>query len=50
MGKKGSDDEADSCVLLGTALADLLPGNFNLDKTKSITTHFIQVLNSFRGC
>jgi hypothetical protein len=26
MGKKGSDDENDSCVLVGTSLLDLIPG------------------------
>ena len=29
MPRNGSDDEGDSCVLIGTPLVDLLPGIFN---------------------
>ncbi len=29
MKRNDSDDEGDSCVLIGTPLVDLLPGNFS---------------------
>ena len=43
-----SDDEGDSCVLLGTPLVDLMPGKFI--HPKNITDPFTKNIFLLRGC
>ena len=43
MPKYDSDDEIDSCVLVGTPLTSLIPGKKKTIKIRKLRTHYNQV-------